>query len=502
MRRARISLKWKTIALLGLALMLVNAGMLVEQQRTSLGEFAARQEAELQRKALVVRRLLARSNERLRRVGNIAPNIIDALTSEDDLQARWTTLQLELDLKALVLLDSEGRELLRGLPSFGQTLPGVLQQRITRALGNELPDQFLHCDDGCAQYALIPSIGPAGEERLMVVAAGLTDLILEFPSLTNTELAILAPGPGGLGWRDQHLYAVSNAPQNEPHLKQLSEQFSLAQLVKGRSLTLEGRHYRFVAWPWQTFGGIGDGHLLLFEDNTETLRQIAAQTRHSLLSGLLAMAIAILLGSLILNRPMNQLRRLAEALPLLAEKSYARARALVGSDFRRRRMPTEIDVLEGLTVDLADRLEELERQVENRNLAIAEKVAELRRSQELNEKILSTAPILIMMLTGSGRIVQVNDFACALLGYGQVEFQQLSFLELLADPRQSRETGNVLVDLIAGRRSVFEQSGQVRCVDDGRERITWLHTRVLAQGGVFVLSLGLPEKSTETADAT
>ncbi len=501
MRRAAVSLKWKTIALLGMALMLVNAGMLVEQQRASLSEFAARQDVELQRKSQVLQRLLARSNERLRRIGSIVPSVIDALTSEDDLQSRWTTLQLELDLKALVLLDRQGQELLRGLPSYGQGLPEEINRRIAQALASEMPDQFLYCDDGCAQYALIPSIAAGGEQRLMVVAAGLTDLVLEFPGLTSAELAILAPGPDGLGWRDQHLYAVSNAPQNEPYLRQLSQQYTLAQLSEGRNLILDGRSYHFVTWPWKAFGGIGDGHLLLFQDNTDTLQQIAAQTRRSLLSGLLAMAIAILLGSLILGRPMNQLRRLADALPLLAEKSYARARQLVGTDFHRRRLPTEIDVLEGLTVDLADRLEELERQVENRNLAIAEKVAELRRSQELNEKILSTAPILILMLTGAGRIVQVNDFACALLGYGQVEFEQLSFLDLLADARQSREAGNVLVDLIAGRRSVFEQSGPVRCVDDGRERITWLHTRVVAQGGVFVLSLGLPEKSTETAAA-
>ena len=122
--------------------------------------------------------------------------------------------------------------------------------------------------------------------------------------------------------------------------------------------------------------------------------------------------------------------------------------------------------------------------------------SELRRSQDLNEKIFATAPIAMLMLSSDGLIVRVNEFTCTLLGYSDTELRDRSFLSLLADARQSREAGNALIDLIAGRRSIYEQSGSVSCINGDQERMTWMHSRVLAQGGVFILALGLPDRST------
>ncbi len=495
MPKRSISLKWKTMGLLGLALAIVNSGWLLYEYRTSLKDFEARQAADIQRKLGVVKRLLGQSHDRLQRIGNIVPSIMDTLSADSELEQRWTSLQLELELTVLVLVGDQGKLLHRGLPGYGDSLPEEIRQRVHQALESEQPDQFLMCLESCAQYALVPSLGPGGSQRLMLVARDLSDLVLELPVLTGADLAILAPGNRDLNWDGLGLFALSNAPVNEPRLRTLAGQHTLGAMTTGLSHSFDERTFRLMSRPWREFGGIGEGYIVLLEDSSPSLQRISAQTYQSLLGGLAALGIAILFGWLILNRPMNQLRRLAEALPLLAEKAYAPVRQLIGNEHRQRSLPTEIDTLERLAIELTDRLEALENQVDARNLAIAEKVAELRRSQELNEKILANAPILIMMLSSDGRIAKVNEFTCTLLGYGQVELEEKPFLSLLADARQSREAGDVMVDLIAGRRSVFEQTGPVRCVDGDLEQISWMHSRLVAQAGVYILALGLPDRT-------
>ena len=109
---------------------------------------------------------------------------------------------------------------------------------------------------------------------------------------------------------------------------------------------------------------------------------------------------------------------------------------------------------------------------------------------------------MILLIQGQdGRIVQINAFGSQLLGYSESEMQGQPFLTLLADPRQRAESADRVADVVAGRRALFEQTGPVKCVDGSLERVTWLHTRLAAQSGNFVLSVGLPDKSLHEPEA-
>lgn len=502
--RIRISLKWKTMSLLAVALLIVNSALLYYDYRLRLSEFVAQQSRDMDAKLLILQRLVERTDTRLQRIGNIVPRLVDALPEDAELLDSWRSLQLELDLQALELVGADGELRLSGLGNDSGALSPLLRQRVVAALAAEAPDRFIHCDPRCLLYALVPTLAADGEVRIMVLASALTDLVIEFASLSGSDIALLTPqdGPADANtlWANQELAALSDAPRNRAMLQALSRMVPLQELESRENWPVGEQRLRFRQLPLSDLGGPAAGSILVFEDVSRALQRIAGQLRDSLLASVGAVLVTLVLGLSILNKPMNQLWRLARALPLLAESRHAALREMIGDKHRRRRMPTEVDLLEGQAVALTFQLEELESLVRARNKALSEKIVELGRSQQLNQKILSTAPLLIMMLSGDGRIKRVNEFACTLLGFAESELLGRSFTELIAERRQRREVGNVVVDLMAGRRHVFEHTGPLRCVDGSDERITWLQTRVTAHDGVFVLCIGLPDRA-EAANA-
>lgn len=491
--RPFISLKWKTLALVSLALGGIYLVLVIEGYFDSVAQFNARQALAFEQRTSVLRRLLEQSDARLQRIAAVVPGVMNAATLAEAFGERWNAVQLELGLEVMQLYDAQARMRMSGITGVP---PPEVQHRIVEALREERPRGFLLCRPVCLQYALIPALGPAGEHELMVLAVSLADVVLEFPGLAGADVAVLVQGAPGGGdpWPEHRLVAISDAPANEAKVRALAASAALPALEQGAGLPFGGRSYRFYARRLEAFGSLTPGYFLIFGDTTDALRDIRWQILRQLGGGLTALLAALLLLLTILNRPMNQLRKLAQVLPMLAQQQYEPARRLIGAPTPRRAL-TEIEVLEAAAIDLSHKLQTLEQTVIARNQSLAEKIAELRRAHELNDKIFATAPMLILTQSSDGKVEQINEFGSHLLGYSPSEVRGMSYLSLLADPRQREEAMHVLVDVISGRVPLFEQTGPVRCVDGGLERITWLHTRLAARSGTYVLSVGLPDKS-------
>ncbi|HUS25578.1 MAG TPA: cache domain-containing protein [Candidatus Binatia bacterium] len=492
-----ISLKWKTLVLVSLVLTAIHVLLVLQGYRDALRQFHERQALAFENRAVVLRTLLDQSAARLVRVSNLVPGVLRAAVRNVELQDQWQAVQLELQLEIMQLYDAHGRLLLGGAGLWREP-PAPLRERIQAALHEERPGGLLLCQPECVQYMLTPVLGSRGERELMVLGVSLADVVLDFPGMSGADVALLVEDSAGEGynyWQRYRLAAVSDAPSNEPKVRALAEQAGLAELEQGVSLSFSGRHYRFYARPLGAFGSLTPGWFLVFGDTTEALSDIRDQVQRQLAAGLTALLAALALLLSILNRPMNQLRKLAQTLPMLAQREYASARSLIGEGFRTRRSQTEIEVLEGASVDLSRKLEELEQTVAARSEALAEKIAELKRAHELNEKIFATAPLIFLIQSRDGRVLQMNHFGSQLLGYSESEVQGMPFLSLLADARLRAAAGDVIADVLAGRRPLYEQTGPVKCVDGSLEQVTWLHTRLAAQSGNYVLSVGLPDKT-------
>lgn len=493
-----ISLKWKTMLLVSVALAGVHIGLVTQAYRDALDQFKERQAHTFEQRTGVLRRLLEQSDARLQRVAAVVSDVLGVATPGQEMEDRWGAVQLELALEVMQLYGPDGRVRVRGLPSWGDTPPAELLAQVHAGLHAERPRGFILCRPDCIQYALVPMLGKQGDRQLMVLGTSLADVVLEFPGLAGADVAVLVATPAaavGSYWGRYLLPAMSAAPENEPKVRALSGEKDLARLQQGGDLNFRGRSYRFYAQPLREFHSLTEGYFLIFGDTTEALADIRSQIRRQLGIGLSAMLAALLLLLAILNRPMTQLRNLAQALPLLARREYGPARRLIGSTPLAWLSHTEIEMLERVAVDLSHKLEALEQTVAARNRSLAERLDELKRAHELNDKIFATAPMVILIQSGEGKVLNMNEFGSQLLGYSAAEAQGMTYLSLLADPRQREEVASALVDLISGRRPLFEQTGPLRCVDGSLERITWLHTRLTAQSGTFVLSVGLPDRA-------
>lgn len=502
-RRPRlVSLKWQTLALVSVALIVVHVLLVIQAYAAELSHLLARQSLAFEHEVTVLRNLIDQSNARLQRIGVVVPGAVNAMTMREHFEERWQTVQLELGLDVMQVYGAAGQVLIHGMTPWGEAQPPELTLAIKRALREEKPASFLLCRPECVQYSLAPVIGTDGGRQMMVLATSLADVVLAFPAMTGADVALLAQPVAEGGptyWGSYRLAAVSDAPRNEAKLRALGAVAPLEQIEEGQNLKFGGRDYRFFARPLTAFGGLGAGYIVIFNDMTEALADIRAQLRNQLVAGFAALLAALLLLLAILNRPMNQLRKLAAALPLLAAQGYDTARQMIGDGYQRRRNRSEIEIVEAAAVDLSHKLEDLEETVEVRNRALAEKISELRQANELNEKMFATAPVIILIQGKDSLLMRINEFGSTLLGYSISELKGRSFASLLSDPRQRDEAIDVLADVSAGRRQQFEQTGPVLCVDGSVEHITWLHTRLSAQSGVYILSLGLPDRSQQPA---
>lgn len=495
--RRFISLKWKTLAWVSVALALIHVGLVLQGYYDALERFHSRQALAFESHATVLAKLLDQSAARLSRIATIVPGVLGSVAAGRTFEEQWQTVQLELQLEVMQVYDQNGQLRVAGMPLWSRPPPALLE-RIGAVLREERPAGFLLCQPDCLQYMLSPTLGPAGERRLMVLGVSLADVVLSFPGLSFADVALLVPrtDPSAPSyWGQYRLAAISDAPRNEPKLRALAQVATLAEIEQGHGLTFSDHSYRFYARPLSTFGSVTPGYFLIFGDTTEALSDIREQLQRQLLAGLIALLAALALLLSILNRPMNQLRRLARTLPMLAQSQYGAAREAIGRSFAAKRTHTEIDVLEEVAVDLTERLEALEHTVAARGRTLAEKVVELKRANELNDKIFATAPMILVIQGQDGRVVQMNAFGSQLLGYSASEMHGQPFLTLLADPRQRSESADRLAEIFGGRRPMFEQTGPVKCVDGSLERVTWLHTRLSSHSGNFVLSVGLPDKS-------
>jgi PAS domain-containing protein len=503
--RRFISLKWKTLALVSVVLATVHLGLVLQGYYGAIDQFESRQSLAFEERIHVLKKLLDQSAARLSRIANIVPGVINTLTVSN-LEERWQAVQIELQLEVMQLYGKDGVARIVGLPMWENGAPpAALRERIQAALREERPAGFLLCQPHCVQYNLVPVLGTRGERQLMVLGLSLADVVLEFPGLAGADVALLVEQPtlaplaaGAAAYWDRYrLVAVSDAPSNEPKLRALSRGSDMTQIEQGRGLSFGGRQYRFYARPLAAFGSLTPGYFLVFDDTTQALSDIRRQLQSQLLVGLIALLAALALLLSVLNRPMNQLRKLAQTLPMLAHSQYAPVRELIGKAYLSKRTHSEIDVLEEVTVELSRKLEELEQTVAARSQALAASLTELKRANELNDKIFATAPLIFLIQSQDGRVLQINAFGSQLLGYSESEIQNQPFVSLLADARQRLQASDVLTDVIGGRRQLFEQSGPVTCVDGALEHVTWLHTRLAAQSGNYVLSVGLPDKSLE-----
>jgi diguanylate cyclase (GGDEF)-like protein len=496
-KRPRFSLTWRVIALSTLLLLGFTALFTYLGHQNLTRQFQQGREDHHARQAREVQFALARSEESLRQLAGIAaaaPRLGSALAAGDQqailtaLESQWPTLQLEAGIDEILTFDAHGKQLANwGKSHEGNDRP--LQDWLYQVMTSDMPLTTLRCSATCRQYAAVPVLGNGESLGMISLSRTLADVTRQVHQVADSEVALLITGTSAADREQErhlpawngNLVALTRSAENLPVLQAAARQSPLTSLQSAPlRLTHDQRHFELTAVPLDDDENrSGVGVFLLISDITPQIQAIEQDTRTLLLVGLGGWLAAQLTLLAILLGPMARLRRLAGVLPSLAMGGFADARAKITRP--RRRLVDEIDLLEETTLDLANRLERLDREVLSRGELLAARIEELGQERDFVNSLLDTARVFILAQDERGRLALVNEHTLSVLGVGEDVLLGRHFDDVF--PMQTPHNG-------LGNR---QEERILHLAPNNTRTIVWYHAPLTARGETAMarISVGL-----------
>lgn len=410
--RRFLSFKWKALLLTSLVLIAITGAFSVISYSSLINQFERQRQVTQGQYIRQIAALLEQSSQRLQQVGGILslltgiqagigasdPELIDQA-----LRRQGSVLQIDLGIDVIRLYDRSARL----LGSWGAPHPALSEHGLAtgwaRSVGErEYPETHLDCRRDCVQYAVLPMLVRGQTQGVALVGASLAEVVVAFNEISGSDIALLTvaqtqPGDDYEASRAVSAWQVeaaasTNADTVLPMLRHLAaRQPEIGDAIGGRRVLFEGRHFEVNLKPLPGFAEAGNGYLALVEDITSPMMEINRAIRQHLTIGALGLFLSETLLLALLWTPMSHLRRTAETLPLLARSAFAEVRAVLSERSRKRWLDDEIDVLDGVAIELSYRLEELKAEIEARSWVLKRMHAQLERRVEERTRELSTA---------------------------------------------------------------------------------------------------------------
>lgn len=267
--------------------------------------------------------------------------------SESPIFGSFIGLQLyAVDGQRLLRWQAPGTDDIAERPQYAQAAQQALQL--------QRPGSLIDCGEtgDCLLFAFVPSFDGSGRPVCIVLWQPLAGMLLSFQKLHVGDVAVLAPRAGSA----PRLLALTDAPRLQPLLADVQ----VGTLPQGQlqARAVADRRLRLLRTPLAQ--ALPPAPLLLFVlDETEATSAIRTEQLRAALISIAALLLASAAVYLILTPSLRRLRRVTEALPMLAERQFAaaRRRLLRGPRGSGR---DEIDTLREVTLALAHRLETLD----------------------------------------------------------------------------------------------------------------------------------------------
>ena len=381
-----LSLRWQALIALSVILILVNGALAFVAYRQSLVQFELQQSTLRTNQVRQLRGLVANNYEEMTRLVSVVrmlgPDVktglprsapADARTApiEDfgsrlgrGLESEGAILGLEWDIRAVYWVNPAG-------------VPAVVWPRNVRApaaevlaeltAGQDRVVELLTCRPECVQFIAAPILWEGQAAGTLVLGRSLADALLAFNALTGAEAALFTgPAVGRQGPDGAAGYPAMTHPDHTgPIIRALAPGLAaLPAAAGGTSLPVLGA----LGDAWFEVFRISDlapgVSALIVNDVTLERQAIRKATWISILLGLGGL---ILSGSLlfwVVQSSVGRLRRIAAALPLLADNRYEELRASLPRVGARLTPPDELDRLTVTAKALTNRMEELQRERE------------------------------------------------------------------------------------------------------------------------------------------
>ena len=309
----------------------------------------------------------------------IALNERGRISSREELRKvmnrQWELLQHSWGLHSLKIYgDGSEPTLTWGAPHTALS-PEVVREVLLRGQ----PLERVHCESACVQSLSVPMHSRNGGYVLQVDRA-LSQQLQRFRVMTGSDIGIISNVTGGSGdmasgrlesW-DRDVLALTSRERLLPLLVQVADRLHLEDLQNARTQQFDNRQYDIKAMRVDV-GGEG-AYFIFIDDVTAQVLHIKESVKLLLLFSVLGALIFSAAVAGILWRPIERLRRLSEALPLLTNGRFADARHLIAPVYKTTGKFDELDVLDNTGLTVCDQLEDMNDMV-SRKTAQLEQIA-------------------------------------------------------------------------------------------------------------------------------
>ena len=370
-----LSLKWKAFLAISLALLLTNAGIawLVFVRATAHFDEQQRDRQALQARQLEV--VLAQGFQAMSTFASFIPQLsVPGAVDEPGLARRLGSvldehgvlLEVEWGIEGIHYFAAEKPATALVSWPAGRSAPqlaGLLEQ----ARREEAPQGRLVCAGGCVQVVALPLLERGRTVGFLAVERSIGDSLHDFHRLSGADLVLLERRPalaagGGPRWLAPWGRAVSSITHPQPVLPILgtvAARFGLSELhVRPRRLQRGGEWYEVSAVSAAPAYPAID--VLVVNRVTAQVQAIRAATGDSLLLAVAGLVFSGVVLMLLLWSPMRRIQDAVQALPLLAEKSYAQLREHLPPRPPERVPRDEIDVMIEVIGRVAGQIEQLD----------------------------------------------------------------------------------------------------------------------------------------------
>lgn len=509
------SLRWKLIGLL-LLLSLPLSAIFAQLFRLYLLErHDDSRRASLSRYEHQINGLIRQQRKHLEQVATALPALSNVRNDldRDDLEAFkrrfdqfWSAFQIDMGLAEALYVEASGT--LQAQWNEGGDKPmalpdaAVWRQALERVRQRETSASFLACPEDCGIHAMAPVLAQGRLTGIFAISASLAETVLTFHETATADIAVLSATKTAIDGIDGRLVehwglkldAASNRGRNLPLLERLAVEVPLAQLLsQPQRLEMPDGTYEVGAITLNADNQAPGVHILVLENINAGLIEVDLATARALLAILLSTAFSMLLIYISLGRHLGHLLRTAYAIPLLGRSEFQALRGIVRPRQNSRFMD-EIDWLDHTAIDLSERLELLEHQVEERTRSLRAALREITLEKEFAANLLEHAEVIIATSDQSGCLLTLNHYGRVLTGYSETDVVGLPLLGSALLPEAGIELYGRLHEIIAGRSRHWRHEGSLNAAsEESRHEISWVHTRLsgAAVGEAALLSVGL-----------
>lgn len=408
------------------------------------------------------------------------------------LDQRQSELQLNWNISHGQLFDRDGQQ----ISGRGENLPVTVIELLETTVSTETAQQWISCVDGCRQYHLLPILSGDMARYVLVLAQDISNILLNFHSLTGADVAVMSTAPGFLlpdenlfdDW-GRYLNALTSYSVNISFMRMLQQMHSFDAVNQDGLILREDDlpvEFHFIR-P----SDIHDVLLVIIDDIAS---ERDAMQRVSYRNILMALLGVIVIGSglfFFLSRPLKRISTVSRALPLLGQQQYQTVRDMVSRAQSESFIVEELDVLEDSTHSLSSRLEALEQSVQQQTEKLNQHATELQRERDFVKSLIETSELMIITLDQHCRISSFNHFAEQVSGLSQKQainqpIEQFFSVESWPDVERT------LFEIMQGHRRVARIESAFIDKKGIPHIISWLYSGLnSADDDAVILSVGL-----------